>query len=128
MELKLGNGNLAEGIAFSETAQQMPSWKWAKTYMAKWPTLVGLVMRIVALECSASGCEHFWSVEGWIHSKKRNRLGQTMVERLLRMHTKLSLENILKVCFSRSFQNTAPFLKETDMCAGLGGEKCQGRV
>ena len=21
-------------------------------------------------------CEHSWSIEGWVHSKKRNRLGQ----------------------------------------------------
>jgi hypothetical protein len=28
--------------------------------------------------CSASACEHCWSIEGWIHSKRRNRLHQTL--------------------------------------------------
>eukprot|EP00962_Isochrysis_galbana_P006733 scaffold1813_cov129-Isochrysis_galbana.AAC.6 len=31
-----------------------------------------------------------WSVEGWIHSKKRNRLGQKTVEQLVRSHTNQS--------------------------------------
>ena len=34
-------------------------------------------------------------VEGWIHSNKRNRLGQKNVERLLRVHTNLKLEAVL---------------------------------
>eukprot|EP00967_Tisochrysis_lutea_P046555 scaffold56570_cov34-Tisochrysis_lutea.AAC.1 len=52
------------------------------------------------MHCSASGCEHSWflvswSVEGWIHSKKRNRLGQKTVERLVRAHTNLLLDESL---------------------------------
>ena len=31
------------------------------------------------------------SIEGWIHSKKRNRLGQDLVERLVCKHTNLQL-------------------------------------
>ena len=34
-------------------------------------------------------------MEGWIHSKKRNRLGQKNVERLVRTHTNLVLESVL---------------------------------
>ena len=45
--------------------------------------------------CSASSCEHSWSIEGWIHSKSRNRLGQELVERLLRAHTNLVLRESL---------------------------------
>ena len=36
------------------------------------------------------------SIEAWIHSKKRNRLGQTNVERLVRTHTNLRLQAILQ--------------------------------
>ena len=53
-------------------------------------------MRLASLACSASACEHSWSIEGWIHSKKRNRLGQKNVERLVRAHTNLILEAVLE--------------------------------
>jgi hypothetical protein len=46
---------------------------------------------------SASACEHSWSIEGWIHSNRRNRLGQTLVQRLVRTHTNLKLEQRLKM-------------------------------
>jgi len=39
--------------------------------------------------------EHSWSIEAWFHSKKRNRLSQTNVERCVRVHTNLSLEAAL---------------------------------
>ena len=45
--------------------------------------------------CSASVCEHCWSVEGWIHSKRRNRLDQKLVEKLARTHTNLALRESL---------------------------------
>ena len=44
---------------------------------------------------SLSACEHCWSIEGWIHSKRRNRLSQELVERLLRAHTNLVLRESL---------------------------------
>ena len=45
--------------------------------------------------CSASACEHCWSVEGWIHSQRRNRLDQKLVEKLVRAHTNLVLRESL---------------------------------
>ena len=36
-----------------------------------------------------------WSIEGWIHSKRRNRLHQTLVEKLVRAHTNLVLRESL---------------------------------
>ena len=44
--------------------------------------------KVVFLPCSASACEHSWSIEGWIHSeaKRRNRIGQDLVDRLVRTH------------------------------------------
>ena len=53
-------------------------------------------MRLNSLSTSASACEHSWSIEGWIHSKKRNRLGQRNVERLVRTHTNLRLQVAMK--------------------------------
>jgi hypothetical protein len=35
---------------------------------------------------------HSWSIEDWIHSKRRNRIGQDLVERLVHTYTNLKLE------------------------------------
>ncbi len=51
--------------------------------------------KVSGVMCSASVCEHSWSIEGWIHSKRRNRLSQELVERILRSHTKMTLRESL---------------------------------
>ena len=56
-----------------------------------------LALKVVLLSCSASACEHIWSIKGWIHSKRRNRLGQQLVERLVRTHTNLQLDHRLEL-------------------------------
>ena len=66
-----------------------------KTFFKPWPELMWFALKVVLLTCSASACEHSWSIEDWIHSKRRNRLGQELVERLVR-HTNLKLEQSLQ--------------------------------
>ena len=56
-----------------------------------------ITLKVVLLPCSASAFEHTWSIEGWIHSNRRNRLGQKLVERLVRTHTNLKLEQRLEM-------------------------------
>ena len=56
-----------------------------------------ITLKVVLLPCSASACEQRWSIEDWIHSKRRNRLGQELVERLVRTHTNLKLEQRLQL-------------------------------
>eukprot|EP00967_Tisochrysis_lutea_P159069 scaffold327967_cov70-Tisochrysis_lutea.AAC.1 len=90
--LAMGLHDLTDAYAFSDHGQKMAPYKWAKVYLHPWPALQWAVSRLLAMDCSASGCEHSWSVEGWIHSKKRNRMGQRTVERLVRCHTNLLLE------------------------------------
>ena len=51
--------------------------------------------KVSGVMCSASACEHCWSIEGWIHSKRRNKLHQTFVEKLVRTHTNLVLRESL---------------------------------
>ena len=70
---------------------------WIKTFFEPWPALICLALKVVLLSCSASACEHTWSIEGWIHSNRRNRLGQKLVERLVRTHTNLKLEQRLEM-------------------------------
>ena len=45
--------------------------------------------------CSVSVCEHCWSIEGWIHSQRRNRFDQKLVEKLVHTHTNLVLRESL---------------------------------
>ena len=90
--LLCGSHDLTDEYAFSQQARSMASYKWAKVYLQPWKNLCWAVVRLLSMQCSASGCEHAWSIEGWIHSKKRNRLGQKTVDRLVRSHTNLSLE------------------------------------
>jgi hypothetical protein len=70
---------------------------WIKTFFKPWPELRWLSLKVVLLPCSSSACEHSWSIEGWIHSKRRNRLGQDLVERLVRTYTNLQLEHRLEL-------------------------------
>lgn len=91
-----GLHDLTDEVAFSRRAQSMASYKWANIYLSPFPHLQWAACRLLALSCSASACERSWSVEDWIHSKKRNRLGQTTVERLVRCHTNLLLQESLE--------------------------------
>jgi hypothetical protein len=56
--------------------------------------------KVSGVMCSVSVCEHCWSIEGWIHCQRRNRLDQKLVEKLVRTHTNLvlreSLDNTLR--------------------------------
>ena len=70
---------------------------WIKTFFKPWSDLMWLDLKVVLLTCSASVCEHSWSIEDWIHSKRRNRLGQELVERPVRSHTNLKLEQCLQI-------------------------------
>ena len=56
---------------------------------------VWFTYKVSGVMCSASVCEHCWSIEGWIHSKRRNSLHQTLVEKLVRAHTNLVLRESL---------------------------------
>ena len=81
--------------AFTDKACKMAPFEWARTYLYEFPAIQWVAMRLGGLSCSASGCEHSWSIEGWMHSKKRNRLGQQKVQRLVRTHSNLLLEDKL---------------------------------
>jgi hypothetical protein len=60
---------------------------------------VWFTYKVSGVMCSASACEHCWSIEGWacrwIHSKRRNKFHQKLVEKLVRVHTKLVLRESL---------------------------------
>ena len=57
--------------------------------------LAWFAYKVSGVMCSVSVCEHCWSVEEWIHSQRRNRLDQKLVEKLVRAHTNLVLRESL---------------------------------
>jgi hypothetical protein len=86
---------LTDEIAFSPANMAKAPHVWVDVFMAPWKALRWFALKIVSLPCSASACEHSWSIEGWIHSPRRNRLGQKLVEKLVRAHTNLVLKKEL---------------------------------
>jgi hypothetical protein len=70
---------------------------WIKTFFKPWSALMWLDLKVVLLPCSTSAFEHSWSIEGWIHSNRRNMLGQKLVERLVRTHANLTLVQRLEM-------------------------------
>lgn len=78
-------------------AQRMPSWKWWQTYGRPWPHLRWFAMRLLSMVAAASACERNWSAYEWIHSKKRNRLGVTRAEKLVRSYATINLTNNFSV-------------------------------
>ncbi len=70
---------------------------WIKTFFNPFPALMWIALEVVLLPCSASGCENNWSIEGWIHSNRRNSLGQKLVESLVWTQTNLKLEQRLEM-------------------------------
>jgi len=54
-----------------------------------WSELMCPALKVVLLTCSVSTYDHNWSIEDWIHSKRRNRLGRELVECLVCTHINL---------------------------------------
>ena len=90
-----GANDFTDELAFSPTAMSCPGFEWCATWLSDYPHFQWAAIRLVSIRTGSSACEHSFGLEAWIHSKKRNRLGQTNVEMLLRSHTNLILEAIL---------------------------------
>ena len=91
--------------AFTPEMMKLPQTTWIETFLEGvtdkitglpiFKELVWFVYKVSGVMCSASACEHCWSMEGWIHSKRRNKLHQKLVEKLVRTHTNLVLRESL---------------------------------
>jgi hypothetical protein len=75
------------GIIFSELAinarTTMAGWRWWDVYGMPLPQMRMIAMRVLACVASSSACERNWSDFGFIHSKKRNKLSTTQLEKLV---------------------------------------------
>ena len=57
--------------------------------------LAWFAKKLCSVMTSASACDHMWSIEGWIHNKRRYRLAQPNVERAVRAHGNLVLRKAM---------------------------------
>jgi hypothetical protein len=94
---------------FTPEMMKLPQSTWIETFvegvtdkntgLSIFKDLVWFVYKVSSVMCSVSVCEHCWSIEGWIHSKRRNKIHQKLVEKLVRTHTNLvmreSLDDVL---------------------------------
>jgi hypothetical protein len=85
------SGESKMSTAKIDAARTMPAWKWWRAYCKAWPHLRWFAMRLTAHGVSASACERNWSTYEWIHNKKRNRLGLSRAEKLVRSFSNLNL-------------------------------------
>ena len=90
---------------------------WVKTYMkditdssrrALFDNLAWFAKKLCSVMTSASACEHMWSIAGWIHSKRRNRLTQPTVEKAVRVHGNLVLRKAMMVTWNSQTVITEP--------------------
>ena len=69
---------------------------WISLFFKPWPAVQWVAMKLIGMPTSASFCEHAWSVQGWIHSKRRNRLSNSTVEKLVRAHCNMVLRESME--------------------------------
>ena len=90
--------------AFTERNTNRYQQTWVKTFMQDvrdekgqvlFDNLAWFAKKLCSVMTSASACEHMWSIEGWIHNKRRNRLAQPNVERAVRAHGNLVLRKAM---------------------------------
>ena len=90
--------------AFTPEMMKLPQATWIETFvegvtdkrteLPLFSELVWFVYKVSGVMCSPSTCEHCWSIDRWIHSKRRNTVHQKLVEKLVREHTNLVLERV----------------------------------
>ena len=78
--------------------------RWLKTFIQDvmdekgqdlFNNLTWFAKKLCSVMTSASACEHMWSIEEWIHNKRRNRLSQPNVEKAVRAHGNLVLRKAM---------------------------------
>lgn len=96
--LQAGNANrdanwFNERMAFSPSARTLMPYQWASAWLVDYPHLQYVAMRVGLIPPSASACETSWSLEGWFHNPRRNRMTQKTVERMMRLQSHLTLRD-----------------------------------
>ena len=91
--------------AFTPEMMKLPQATWIETFLEGvtdkstglpiFKELAWFAYKVSGVMCSASACEHCWSIEGWILSKRRNKVHQKLVEKpLSRTHKPCARESL----------------------------------
>ncbi|XP_059075804.1 uncharacterized protein LOC131043866 [Cryptomeria japonica] len=94
--LEMDAFNNASGAIFAsqlckEGRTKLQPDRWWQMFGPSTPNLQKIAIRILSQPCSASGCEHNWSMFEHIHSKRRNRLSVERLNDLVFVHYNLRL-------------------------------------
>ena len=102
--------------AFTPEMMKLPQATWIETFLEGvtdkstglpiFKEVAWFAYKVSGVMCSASACEHCWSIEGWILSKRRNKIHQKLVEKLVRAHTNLVLGRVWMTPFIIYYRGT----------------------
>ena len=109
--------------AFTPEMMKLPQATWIETFVEGvtdkstglpiFKELAWFAYKVSGVMCSASACEHCWSIERWIHSNtvhqklvERNTVHQKLVEKLVRAHTNLVLGRVWMTSFIIYYRGT----------------------
>jgi hypothetical protein len=94
----------AHGV-FTPEMMKLPQVTWIETFvkgvtdnntgLTIFKDLVWFTYKVSGVMSSESPYEDCWSIEGWIYLKRRNKLHQKLVEKLVHTHTNLVLKESL---------------------------------
>ena len=79
----LGQTGTFSNVFAKETISSVPPAEWWAACGGSAPNLRKLAMRVLSQTCSSSPCERNFSSAGFIHTKRRNRLQPSQLDKLL---------------------------------------------
>jgi hypothetical protein len=87
---RAGHGLYGRAMA-TAAAKTIPAHRWWTAFGSGTPELQLVATRVLSQCVSASACERNWSTFDFVHTKKRNRLSSTKVNKLVYIHSNLRL-------------------------------------
>jgi hypothetical protein len=103
LRFKQQEGEFAKPEAI-ENAKLLAGYEWWMLYGGSTPELKQIAIKVLSQPCCASAAEQNWAQYDEIHSKKRNKLGQTKASQVVYAGTNLRLQrNLQSPNFCKSF-------------------------
>jgi hypothetical protein len=102
--------------SFTPEMMKLPPSTWIETFvegvtdkstgLSIFKEVTSFAYKVSGVMYSASVCDHCWYIEGWIHSKRRNKFHQKLVEKLVRAHTNLVIGRVWMTPFIIYYRGT----------------------
>ncbi|KAL0216947.1 hypothetical protein RCL1_007430 [Eukaryota sp. TZLM3-RCL] len=100
-------GSSFYGPVADAARETMDAAGWWMSFGSSVPVLQKIALRLLSQPISACSAERIWSVHDWIHSKRRNRLSEERVKKLVAVHEHQRV--LLKKTTLESAEITDPF-------------------